>query len=78
MTASDSLPSRFQAAVRRHWVMFLIEGIVLLALGAAAILVPPIATLAVTIFLGWLLLIGGIVGLISTLWMRHAPGFVWS
>jgi uncharacterized membrane protein HdeD (DUF308 family) len=70
--------TRFQAAVRRHAVMFLIEGIVLLLLGAAAIVVPPIATLAVTIFLGWLLLIGGIVGLIGTVWMRAAPGFVWS
>jgi uncharacterized membrane protein HdeD (DUF308 family) len=75
---SDSMTTRFQAAVRRHWVMFLIEGIVLLVLGAVAIVVPPIATLAVTIFLGWLLLIGGIVGLISTVWMRAAPGFTWS
>jgi uncharacterized membrane protein HdeD (DUF308 family) len=74
---TDSL-TRFQGAVRRHWFMFLLEGIVLLVLGAAAIVVPPLATLAVTIFLGWLLLIGGIVGLISTFWMRQAPGFTWS
>jgi uncharacterized membrane protein HdeD (DUF308 family) len=55
-----------------------IEGIILIALGAAAIIVPPVATLAVTIFLGWLLLLSGIVGLLTTLWMRGVLGFWWS
>jgi len=34
--------------------------------------------LAVTILLGWLFLVSGILGLITTFWMRHAPGFWWS
>jgi len=59
-------------------VLFLIEGIVLLVLGAFAVLVPPVATLAITILFGWLFLISGIVGLITTFWMRSAPGFWWS
>jgi len=66
------------AVLREHRVLFLVEGIVLLLLGAAAVIVPPLATLAVTIFFGWLILISGIVGLITTFWMRHAPGFWWS
>ena len=65
-------------ALRQHWVAFLIEGIVLVILGMAAILVPVLATLAVAIFLGWLFLISGIVGLAATFWMKHAPGFWWS
>src|SRR5260221_516810 len=65
-------------SVREHWVLFLIEGIVLVVLGLLAIVIPPIATIAVTIFLGWLFLISGIVGLITTFWARHAPGFWWS
>jgi len=65
-------------ALHEHWVLFLIEGIVLLILGAIAVVIPPIATLAVTIFLGWLILISGVIGLITTFWMRHAPGFWWS
>ena len=65
-------------ALHRHWVLFLIEGIVLLVLGTLAVLVPPIATLAVTIVFGWLFLISGIVGLVTTFWMRSAPGFWWS
>ena len=67
-----------QSALHRHWVLFLIEGIVLLILGALAVLVPPVATLAITILFGWLFLISGIVGLITTFWMRSAPGFWWS
>ncbi|SRR6266536_2757624 len=72
------LQATFRKSVRDHWVLFLIEGIVLLILGFLAILIPPIATLAVTIFLGWLFLISGVVGLLTTFGARHAPGFWWS
>ena len=65
-------------SVHDHWRMFLIEGIILMVLGAAAILVPPLAGVATAIVLGWLFLIGGIVGLIATFGSRHAPGFIWS
>ena len=67
-----------ESALHRHWVLFLIEGIVLLVLGVFAVLVPPVATLAITIVFGWLFLVSGIVGLITTFWMRSAPGFWWS
>jgi uncharacterized membrane protein HdeD (DUF308 family) len=59
-------------------VMFLIEGIVLIVLGLIAIIVPPIATLAVEILFGWLFLVSGVMGLITTFWMRQAPGFWWA
>jgi uncharacterized membrane protein HdeD (DUF308 family) len=66
------------ATLHEHWVLFLVEGVVLLVLGATAVVLPPIATLAVTILFGWLFLVSGIVGLVTTFWMRHAPGFWWS
>jgi uncharacterized membrane protein HdeD (DUF308 family) len=59
-------------------VLFLVEGVVLVVLGLLAIVLPPIATLAVEILFGWLFLISGIVGLITTFWMRQAPGFWWA
>ena len=74
----NSLPAAFAKSVRDHWVLFLVEGVVLLILGFLAIVIPPLATLAVTILLGWLFLISGIVGLFTTFWARHAPGFWWS
>lgn len=66
------------AAVRRHWGLFLFEGIVLVILGVLALLAPVIASVAVTVFFGWILLISGIVGLVTTFRARQATGFWWS
>src|SRR5207302_9250280 len=72
------MQSEMSAAVREHWMAFLIEGILLVILGLAAMIVPPLASLAVTIFLGWMFLISGIAGLALTYWARKMPGFWWS
>jgi uncharacterized membrane protein HdeD (DUF308 family) len=72
------LESKMRAAVREHWKAFLIEGILLVILGLAAMIVPPLASLAVTIFLGWMFLISGVASLALTLWARQMPGFWWS
>ncbi len=72
------LQSEMNAAVREHWKAFLIEGILLTILGLAAMIVPPLASLAVTILLGWMFLISGAAGLALTFWARHMPGFWWS
>jgi len=64
--------------IHEHWVLFLVEGIILVLLGAAAIILPVVATLAFTLVIGWLFLISGVVGLITTFWMRQAPGFWWA
>ena len=65
-------------ALHEHWMLFLVEGVVLLVLGATAIALPLLATLALTILIGWLFLVSGVVGLFTTFWMRQAPGFWWS
>jgi uncharacterized membrane protein HdeD (DUF308 family) len=75
---SDRLERQFARALRENWHLLLIEGVILALLGAAAIVVPQVATLAVTILLSWVFLISGIVGLITTFMMRQAPGFWWS
>jgi uncharacterized membrane protein HdeD (DUF308 family) len=75
---ADRIGAAVAATLHEHWVLFLVEGIVLLVLGLAAIAIPQVATLAVEILVGWLFLISGIVGLIMTFWMRQAPGFWWS
>jgi uncharacterized membrane protein HdeD (DUF308 family) len=81
MTLHQDIPrlqSEMRAAVREHWKAFLIEGILLVVLGLAAMIEPPLASLAVTIFLGWMFLISGIAGLAMTFWTRQIPGFWWS
>jgi uncharacterized membrane protein HdeD (DUF308 family) len=65
-------------ALHEHWGLFLTEGIILVILGLIAILLPPLATITFTILIGWLFLISGIVGLVTTFMMRQAPGFWWS
>ena len=80
MTPSDFSAARRAVAetMREHWVLFLVEGIVLVVLGMLAIVIPLLASLAVTILIGWLFLISGVVGLVTTFWVKGAPGFWWS
>ncbi len=72
------LQSQMKEAVKANWKVFRIEGIVLVILGMAAIAIPLLASIAVTIFLGWLFLISGVVGLYLTFTNRDMPGFWWS
>jgi uncharacterized membrane protein HdeD (DUF308 family) len=74
----NKLQANLSAAVKAHWKAFLFEGILFSVLGIAAMIVPPLASLAITIFLGWMFLISGIGGLIITFWARNMPGFWWS
>jgi len=74
----NRVQSSLANSLHAHWRLFLTEGIVLVVLGILAVVVPPIATIALEILIGWLLLLSGVVGLVTTLRMRSAPGFSWS
>jgi uncharacterized membrane protein HdeD (DUF308 family) len=74
----DGIRHRFADAIHAHWKLFLAEGLVMVVLGLVAIAVPEIASLAITIFIGWLFFIGGIFRTISVLQHRAMPGFGWS
>jgi uncharacterized membrane protein HdeD (DUF308 family) len=76
--AVSHLRKEMETALYSHWKSFLVEGIILVLLGAAAIIVPQIATLTVALVIGWLLLFSGVVGPVSTFALRPAPGFWWS
>ena len=64
--------------MHNHWGLFLAEGILLTLLGCVAIIVPPIAGLTATVFLGWLFFAAGVLGLVTTFRARGVPGFGWS
>lgn len=74
----EEMTALVRKSIHDHWRLFLVEGIVLVLLGIAAIILPPIAGLAVTIVLGWLFLFGGAMGLVASFMGRNAPGFGWS
>src|ERR1700694_2452539 len=74
----ERVAAAVSATIHKHWVLFLVEGILLTVLGMLAILLPAVASLAATLIFGWLLLLSGGMGLVTTLRARHAPGFGWS
>lgn len=76
--AMERVQAKVTKSLQAHSTLFLVEGILLLVLGILSIIVPQVATIAVSILIGWLILVSGIVGLISTFMMRSAPGFGWS
>ncbi|UIJ71705.1 HdeD family acid-resistance protein [Aurantimonas sp. HBX-1] len=60
-----------------HWKFYAFQGALMIGVGLLALLAPWAATLASTLFFGWLLVFGGIVGTVSAFRARGAPGF-WS
>ncbi len=78
MTSPDTPSIAVEHNMERHWQLFFVEGVVLVVLGIAALILPPLATIAVAVLFGWILILAGGFGLISTIIGRHAPGFVWS
>ncbi|MBR0775364.1 HdeD family acid-resistance protein [Bradyrhizobium diazoefficiens] len=81
MTSPDDfsrIRSAMREAVKAHWKAYLFEGILLVVLGVTALIVPPLASLAIAIVFGWMFLIGGIGGLVATYLARSTPGFWWS
>jgi uncharacterized membrane protein HdeD (DUF308 family) len=67
------------ATLRSHSTWFLIYGILIFALGAFSIVAPGVATLAVELTVGWMLLLGGAMGLIAVFSTgRSMPGFWWN
>lgn len=75
---TEEFAGSLSRSFRRHWRLALAEGIVLIVLGVLAILLPLIAGLVVAIALGWLLFLAGVLGLVTSVAMRRAPGFWWS
>lgn len=74
----DKVPAALVTSLVAHWKLFLIEGIVLLILGLAAVMLPLVATIAIALVVGWIFLLSGVVGLVATFRMRRAPAFWWS
>jgi uncharacterized membrane protein HdeD (DUF308 family) len=67
------------ATLRKHSTMFVAYGVIMIALGLFSIAAPNLATLAVELMVGWLLLLGGAFGLFAVIsGGASAPGFWWN
>ncbi|HEX3431507.1 MAG TPA: DUF308 domain-containing protein [Rhizomicrobium sp.] len=67
-----------ESEVSDHWRLLIFEGAVLMIFGAVALLLPELAIVAVNLLLGWLFLGVGVLGLVTTMMARSAPGFWWA
>ena len=65
-------------ALKAHWRLFLFQGVVMVILGVLAVAVPAVATVVVEIYVGWLFLISGVIGLVAIFSAGNLPAFVWS
>jgi uncharacterized membrane protein HdeD (DUF308 family) len=68
----------FTEALRAHWKLFLFQGVVMVILGILAIAAPAWASVAVDIYVGWLFLLSGLVGVVAMFSAGNASSFLWT
>jgi uncharacterized membrane protein HdeD (DUF308 family) len=78
MTDLEDIRRQLASTIHSHWKLFLAQGILMMVLGFLAVLEPNVATVAVSLFVGWLFFIGGIFRAVSVWRSRGMPGFAWS
>ena len=82
MNSSNPTPREAQRALnetmRTYWVLFLVHGVIMIVLGALAVIWPQISTVAADIYVGWMFLLSGIVGLVTMFLAPSIPAFLWS
>jgi uncharacterized membrane protein HdeD (DUF308 family) len=61
-----------------HWRLMMFQGVIMIILGVLAVAAPVIATIAIDIWVGWLFLFSGVIGLIALFSSHHIPAFLWS
>ena len=81
MSSSNLSISDMQHAVRdtvrHHWQLFLTQGVIMTILGVLAVIWPQISTVAVDIYVGWLFLLSGVVGLATMFLAQDVQAFLW-
>jgi uncharacterized membrane protein HdeD (DUF308 family) len=82
MTYAGLLLTSMQRAVKdalgSHWRLLMAQGVAMLILGGLAVAAPAAATVAVDVYIGWLFVLGGIIGIVAVAPTQDAPAFVWS
>ena len=79
-TTSDlsELHRGMKAALSARSGLLMFKGVALVILGVLAIAVPFVASIAVEIYIGWLFLTAGIVGLVAMLYADDVAAFLWT
>lgn len=72
----EEFANTVRRSLKEHWQMFVIQGILLVILGALAIAVPQVASVAISAFVGWLLFFAGAMRAVTLYRAPHAPGYL--
>jgi len=75
LTDLKQVQQQLKTYLHTHWKLFLAEGMLFIMLGIAAITIPQLFGLAITIFLGWLIVFGGATQISRALYFKDMPGF---
>ena len=79
MTSSHpSAINDVQRAVHENGTLLLIQGVLMMVLGVAAVIWPQISTIAVDYYVGWLFLLSGLMGLVTMFLAPSVSSFLWS
>ena len=73
----NDMQRAIKGALNAHWRLLIFQGVVMIILGVLAVCAPVAATLVIDVFIGCLLLISGIVGLVTILAIGDLPAFLW-
>ena len=73
--AAAAMREAMRETVKRHSLWYLIQGALMVIVGVLALIYPLVSSFAVVLFLGWMLIISGIVQGISLFDARNVPHF---
>ena len=73
--AAAAMRDAMRDTVRRYSLWYLLQGILMVATGAIALVYPAIASVAIVRLLGWFLIISGILQAIGLIGAREVPFF---
>ena len=73
--ASEALREAMRQTVKRHSIWYLLQGALMVLAGAAALLYPIFSSIALIVFLGWTLVVTGVIQGISLIGAQKVPHF---
>jgi len=73
--ASSAMREALQETVRRNSLLFLVQAALMVVAGLVAFVYPLLSSVALAVFLGWMLIFAGIVQVISLIGATKVPHF---
>jgi uncharacterized membrane protein HdeD (DUF308 family) len=73
--AAQAMREAMRETVRRHSIWYLVQGGLMVVGGVLALIYPVVSSVAVVLFLGWLLILSGVVQGFSLIGAQNVPHF---